>query len=55
LVKLIDFKPSSFFFFANLTRLSKDSNFLHIVRMVSMGDNEIFPFMKCVNILDLTT
>ncbi len=52
LVEFINFKTSSFFFFANLTRLSKDSNSLHIVGMVSMGDNEIFPLMKCVNILN---
>jgi hypothetical protein len=55
LVKLIDFKPSSFFFFANLTRLSKNSNSHGIARMVSIGDNEIFPLMKCVNIFDFTT
>jgi len=53
LVKLIDFSPSSCFFFANLIRFSKDFNFHGITKMVSMGDNEIFPFMKCINILDL--
>lgn len=53
LVKLIDFSSSSCYFFANLIMLSKDLNIFGITKMVSMGDNEIFPFMKCINILDL--
>jgi hypothetical protein len=55
LVKLTNFKPSSLFFFANLIKLSKDSNSHGIARMVSIGDNEIFPLMKCVNIFYFTT
>ncbi len=52
-VRLINFSPSSRFFHANLTRLSKDSNSLGIVKIVSMGDKEFFPLMKCVSIFDL--
>jgi hypothetical protein len=52
LVKLTDFKPSSLFLFANLARLSRDSNSFGIVRMVLIGDNEIFPLMKCENIFN---
>jgi hypothetical protein len=55
LVKLTNFKPSSFFFFANFTKLSRDSNFHGIAKTVSISDNEIFPLMKCINIFDFTT
>ncbi len=52
LVKLTNFKPSSCFFFVNLIRLSRDSSFLSIAKIVSIGDNEIFPLMKCVSFLN---
>lgn len=50
LVKLINFNPSLHYFFAKLTRFSKDPNSLGITKMVS---TKIFPLMKCVYILDL--
>jgi len=38
---------------ASFTKLSRCSSSPGIMRMVSMGDREIFPFMKCDKILDL--
>jgi hypothetical protein len=38
---------------ANFTKLSRCSSSPGIIKMVSMGNRGIFPFMKCDKILDL--
>lgn len=43
-----NFKFSSYFLLASFTMLSKCFNSLGIEIIVSIGDNEILPLMKCV-------
>jgi hypothetical protein len=54
LVKFIVFKQSLCFFLTTFTKLFNDSSSLGMAKIVSIGDNEILPFMKWFNILEWT-
>ncbi len=49
MITLLNFKFSSYFLLASFTMFSKCFNSLGIEIIVSIGDNEILPLMRCVN------